>query len=123
MMRLLLIGLAFVLAGCESTSENVPPEQPNQSGMMSEADKRDCRADGGIVERAGLAGFERCTRPYSDAGEVCTDSSQCEGQCRSDDLDARPHSAVTGVCQANDNPFGCYAEVSNGRIRHALCVD
>lgn len=91
--------------------------------MLSEADRAACQADGGIVERAGLLGAERCTRPYSDAGKLCTDSGQCEGGCRSDDLSPDSGEPVMGVCQADDNPFGCYTEIVDGRADHAICVD
>jgi hypothetical protein len=30
---------------------------------------------------------------------------------------------VTGVCQATDNPFGCFSEVLGGKAGPGLCVD
>lgn len=98
------------------------PVPPPTDGRLSEADRNTCLKTGGIVERAGLLGAERCTRPYSDAGQVCSDSAQCEGQCRTTS-DVPFGSPVTGICQPSDNPFGCFAEVNNGVAGPGLCVD
>ncbi len=61
-----------------------------------------------------------------DAGEVCADASDCEGRCLgSDDVtdyEAAPGEAK-GVCEADDSPFGCYAEISNGTPEPMICVD
>jgi len=100
----------------------VDPEFPLLPGTMPIADKIKCIAEGGFVERAGMAGFERCTKRFSDGGKICTDSSECEGKCFSNTATAN-QSNVTGNCQKTDNPFGCRAEVSNGKTGFALCVD
>ncbi|MEM7729611.1 MAG: hypothetical protein AAF311_10095 [Pseudomonadota bacterium] len=106
------------------TVSTVPmtPTPPPPDGALSEADRTACLASGGTVERAGILGAERCTRPYGDGGMACIDSNQCQGQCRTD-LDTPAGTPVTGVCQANDNPFGCFAEVVAGRAGPGLCVD
>ena len=96
------------------------PAQPD--GTLSEAERNTCLKTGGIVERAGLLGAQRCTRPYSDGGQVCSDSSQCQGRCRTTP-NVPAGSPVTGICQPSDNPFGCFAEVSNGIAGPGLCVD
>ena len=81
-----------------------------------------CAAKGGSYGPAGLLGANRCTLPYSDAGAVCTDSLQCEGQCLAGQYDAAGYSGE-GTCQANDNPFGCRSEIIGGEIQPGLCVD
>ncbi|MEO1554695.1 MAG: hypothetical protein AAFR82_12265, partial [Pseudomonadota bacterium] len=98
------------------------PIPPAQDGRLSEAERNTCLKTGGIVERAGLLGAERCTRPFSDAGQVCSDSSQCQGACRTTP-NVPAGSPVTGICQPSDNPFGCFAEVMNGIAGPGLCVD
>lgn len=98
------------------------PIPPMPNGALSQAEKVSCVQNGGFVERAGLLGAERCTTPFSDAGLVCTDSGQCQGQCRGD-LNSDIGASVAGVCQANDNPFGCFTEVVNGQAGPGLCVD
>lgn len=98
------------------------PLPPTPGGALSVADKLACVQSGGFVERAGMLGAERCTKQFSDAGLVCTDSGQCQGQCRGT-LDTDMGVDVTGVCQATDNPFGCFTEVLGGKAGPGLCVD
>lgn len=98
------------------------PLPPTPGGALSAADKLACVQSGGFVERAGMLGAERCTKPFSDAGLVCTDSGQCQGQCRGT-LDTDMGADVTGVCQATDNPFGCFTEIFGGKAGPGLCVD
>lgn len=98
----------------------IPTQPDNRS--LSEAEKMACTRRGGFVERAGLLGAERCTIPYSDGGDVCTDSSQCQGQCRSNS-DAPTGAPASGLCQPTDNPFGCHSEILGGRVAPGLCVD
>lgn len=98
------------------------PIPPVSNGTLNHAEKLACVQSGGFVERAGLLGAERCTMPFSDASLVCTSSDQCQGQCRGD-LNSDMGTQVTGVCQANDNPFGCFTEVVNGQAGPGLCVD
>ena len=126
-MRHLLFGLAFIFTGCTAAVEapGEPPEEPGYKADLTSQEKAACVAAGGIVERAGLAGIERCTRIYSDAGKPCKGSDECEGQCRAGpDTEAIGHKRLaTGICQATDNPFGCFANVENGTLGPMLCVD
>ena len=98
------------------------PEPQRPSYTLTQAQRQQCLASGGKVERAGLLGAERCTLSYGDAGKVCTDSSQCLGKCVAD-LDGANKINISGTCQKTDNPFGCYAFVENGRTGPALCAD
>ncbi len=89
-------------------------------------DEEACAAAGGVVRQEGLLGLFRCVVPYGDAGTQCSDAIDCEGRClaRDDvtDYDAEPGAAV-GVCEADDSPFGCFAEIENGDVAPMLCVD
>lgn len=98
------------------------PDIADRPGALTPAQRTDCLKSGGVVERAGLLGAERCTIRYDDAGMICADSVNCQGQCRASGNPAIGEQA-TGVCQANNNPFGCYAEIKNGRAEPMLCVD
>ena len=85
-------------------------------------DVAQCEANGGEVMPVCLSGVPACVTPYADAGQACSDSSECEGMCLyegSPDLDAE----VTGSCQRDDNPCGCFGEVVDGKAQVALCVD
>ena len=66
---------------------------------------------------------ELCVQPYSDAGQACTDSSQCEGACVTDAMEAAAGESVTGQCQADNRPFGCFAELEQGRPVRGICID
>ncbi|MEM9599712.1 MAG: hypothetical protein AAF926_01695 [Pseudomonadota bacterium] len=102
--------------------EREPVSPPVVEGTLSPAERARCADRGGFVERAGLLGAERCTIRFSDGGQSCTDSSQCQGQCRTD-VSTPAGSAATGVCQKTDNPFGCFSEVRQGQAGPGLCVD
>lgn len=101
-----------------------PPAPPPalERGRLTAREQVDCISSGGVIERAGMLGYERCTLRYSDAGRPCSDSSICQGKCLAN-LDQAQSKNVTGTCQATDNPFGCYAEVIDGETAPALCVD
>ena len=90
----------------------------------SPAEETACAAAGGDWRREGMLGSWMCVMPHADAGRSCTDGSQCRGDCRLAD-DARPPQGgpVTGVCQADTSPFGCFTRVENGRAAATLCVD
>ena len=71
-----------------------------------------------------MLGAYRCVIAYADAGRPCTDAAQCQGECRlADDKRPAEGEAVTGQCQANSSPFGCFTRVENGRAAATLCVD
>lgn len=98
------------------------PSEPKIPGRLTQSEIADCVQSLGKIERAGFLGAERCTRPYSDGGKSCTDSAQCEGQCRAPSMNMTDQTVV-GVCQMDDNPFGCHAQVRGGVAEPALCVD
>jgi len=130
--------LMLLAAACVAPGNDTPlPEDENSiddgktiEEMRAEAwekiDKEACAAKGGVVRQEGMLGMPRCTITYADAGEICRDASDCEGRCMGNDdvtdYDARP-GEVKGVCEANDSPFGCYAEIRNGTADAMLCVD
>lgn len=97
------------------------PENTTANRKLSIKERFDCRRKGGIVERAGMLGAERCTVRFSDGGNVCLDSGDCEGKCFTQAETGSEN--VTGQCQMTDNPFGCRAEVINGVAEFMLCVD
>lgn len=91
---------------------------------LAAIDKDACAAKGGEVRQEGMLGTWRCTVPYGDAGKSCRDKSDCEGKCLlPPESEAVTGEEATGACQATDSPFGCYAEIVDGKIAAALCVD
>jgi|GEM_PF-37661 len=114
----------------EAGGSGAPGDEKSLEEMREESrekvDEEACAAAGGEVRQAGLLGLWRCVVPYADAGAECSDSSDCEGRCFANDdvtdYDAAPGAAV-GMCEADDSPFGCFAEIENGDVAPMLCVD
>lgn len=87
-----------------------------------------CQEQGGHIKRVGRAQFQKCIIAYADAGKACQDKTDCQGKCilpKADDsrTDIHANNQVFGVCSADNNPFGCYVAVENGKIGRGLCVD
>lgn len=82
------------------------------------ANARQCDKIGGTWRQDGMLGGWYCFRLYSDGGLTCTDSGQCEGECRIE----QPN-ADAGMCQADSSPFGCRGELIDGRSNGFVCVD
>ncbi len=83
---------------------------------------RQCAALGGKLKQAGRMGRYACYAQYSDGGKSCTDSNECEGDCRAVG-DAPTGTIARGQCTADSVPFGCYAEIEKGVVGPYLCVD
>lgn len=91
----------------------VPPPPPVSTAMT----RAECVQQGGVWQRWGLLGREFCQVPAADAGQTCTDGSQCSLGCIS------RTGCVPGECQRFRTEFGCYSRVRSGRVESALCVD
>lgn len=75
------------------------------------------------MQQVGKLQSWQCITPYKDAGKACTDSSQCEGECRTSATTQSVNGPVTGACQADNSHFGCSATVEKGKLGRTLCVD
>ncbi|KHL26072.1 hypothetical protein PK98_05940 [Croceibacterium mercuriale] len=117
---LIVAGLA-VLAACAPVSQEEPtPVGPNSTMAVSAAAA--CRAGGGLVQRRGRMQAELCVQPFADAGKTCTDGDQCAGDCITEAAQ-QGGTQVSGQCQADDRPFGCFAKVEDGRATGGICID
>ncbi len=126
---LLMIGAAF-LVGCTTPAMTDSEAQEFthitfETTKATDAERADCEAAGGTVERRGRLGAEHCVQPYPDAGENCASTSDCLGRCElSEDLaDPIPGTSAEGVCQATTSRFGCMTLVEGGKIEATLCID
>lgn len=128
----LFLGLSVLITSCaSSTNGNEPPlvtiAKPEMTtpDRFNPADQEACLAFGGDYRQDGLAGYYQCTLSFSDAGQACSDASDCMGDCRLYDTKDYDFNSigVVGVCQATDSPFGCYSSVMDGRMTAMLCVD
>lgn len=149
-MRVLLATLALIVAACSGPAgpaaetaqapaiaaeessyyplEELPVQEKTIEDLRAESlaaiDKEACAAKGGEVRQEGMLGTWRCVVPYADAGKACRDKADCEGKCLlPPESEAVTGGEATGACQANDSPFGCYAEVIDGKVAGAVCVD
>ncbi len=149
-MRVILATLAFMLSSCAKPIEPAqatPPAPieeradddlyPREDGevqpktiedlraeSLAAVDAAACERDGGEVRQEGLLGTWRCVRGYGDAGAACRGKADCEGKCLLPPAsEAATGEPATGACQATDSPFGCYAEVEDGTVTAAICVD
>lgn len=133
--------LSIGLLACQNTQQNPIQDEPKPTvsekkllefddgfpPKPSQAEFEDCTSKGGEMGRQGMAGGYMCVISYADAGKSCTDGSECEsGICLVDSDKSHfnlQSQNVTGVCKADNIPFGCYTTIENGKIGHGLCVD
>lgn len=85
-----------------------------------------CEAEGGFFIEA----LEACELPASDAGKICSDSSDCEGLCKAKPspeeisaIAAGNRIKTSGACSATKNFFsGCFYVVEEDVVER-LCAD
>lgn len=82
-----------------------------------------CEAAGGEVRPAGRAQFENCIQTFDDAGESCSDASDCTGRCLVVGEMVEGGTEVSGQCAADDERFGCYQTITGGVADAGICVD
>jgi len=109
-------------SGTDTLAGGVEPPDPALPSKLSAVERAVCLSKNGVVERAGLLGSERCTLSYTDGGNICIDSSNCQGKCLTT-VNKKGTGAISGQCQKTDNPFGCHSEVLGGKVQPGLCVD
>ena len=122
-MRTTLIALAaaVLVAACTPMpATDAPSSNPGQSS--ADLNPAACVAQGGEIRRVGRLQREACIILYTDADKPCTDNSQCQGDCRAEDMAPKP-GPVTGRCQADSSNFGCHADVVNGQVTAGICID
>lgn len=103
---ILLFGL-LVLSACQ--------EDPAMGGLthsQMRAEEKQCVADGGWYERAGMYG-KACFQDTKDAGKSCKTGKDCEGICFGDS-----HS-----CSAVTPMFGCFSMVEDNGEVVEICID
>ena len=100
-----------MLAGCSTPPTTVTDTTPADA----------CSARGGTIKPVGRAQTMRCVLNYSDAGKVCTDGSQCQGDCLAEPSEDTP--VTQGRCAPTSDHFGCRTEIKNGVAQPTLCID
>lgn len=89
------------------------------------AEKARCQQAGGKVQPAGMAQADHCIYQLGDAGQSCSDHSECLGDCLlgAASANAKHGEAAVGECAKTNNTFGCRALVSGGKFEGSLCID
>jgi len=121
MKRLFSTLAVLLVAACQPLPS---PVAENRQATPVPTTSTDCAAKGGTMQPVGRAQTMQCVIAYADAGKRCTTGSDCLGDCRVEDAPfPADGSAAVGRCQADSQPFGCYARVENGRTTSAICID
>jgi hypothetical protein len=106
------------------------PSLPQQSDFnLTEAERTECTAKGGIIGREGKAQAETCHLPTTDAGKSCTSLDQCQSYICEVDVSKltreqyRRQAPVTGKCTGRTGYWsGCQDLVIDGKYR-GRCAD
>lgn len=120
---LLLIIYSTPLSAAARTDDS-----QNQSHKISS--EQACREKGGEWGQFGLMVEPQCNLPTSDAGKICFDASECEGDCiatltpeQNHQLETGGSISTQGKCSATQLNFGCHPFVRSGQVHGILCVD
>jgi len=142
----LLASLAFLSLACRTTApgsagESLPRAAASPSVSTSPAkNSAECARCNGVWGRHGLAQTDGCNCRTGDAGKVCRQAEDCQGQCVLKDppdtetLTAGPPATghFLGRCSEFETVFGCsrflgkgaaHAPVNLAEVPPALCVD
>jgi len=103
---ILLCGL-LVLSACQQD-----PDMMGMTRSQIRAEEKQCLADGGRYERAGMVG-KACFYDTNDAGKSCKTGKDCEGICFGD----------SHTCSAISPLFGCYSSVEDNGEVVEICID
>jgi hypothetical protein len=89
-------------------------------------DRAACEARGGKWGPVGMVPLPSCNLPAKDAGKICRDDGECEGDCLAELTDEQKrHLPVetTGRCSAWRRNPGCLPHVEHGWVQAVVCVD
>ncbi len=130
--------VAFAVAACDPHDWNDPHRGHDDAVETARAETPEaCAAGGGDWRPVCMAQAPACVTPYPDAGETCSDSADCLGDCVADsrvacddngencrtpelpDMGAR----MTGICQINDDPCGVFTVIEDGVAGVSIAVD
>lgn len=128
MKRLILATVALLAAACQpmpAADNAAAAPQSTQAGAAGTTDAALCARAGGKMLPQGRMQSVRCVITYADAGRRCTTGSDCQGDCRVEEVAGTPRAgaAAVGTCQRDSSRFGCYTTVENGRAEATICVD
>jgi hypothetical protein len=83
----------------------------------------ECLMKGEVVAAVGMFGTPSCIEIYSDGGKICSDSSECQGACTSEDV-IKEGAKSAGHCRGSESDgFGCFNVITNGVAEQPICQD
>jgi hypothetical protein len=113
----LTAGLLLTL-GCRHQDAARPPVTATRQAPQTEAECRACNGEWGVH---GLRQVTSCLCRTRDAGKVCKDGGDCEGECLVDDGKTEitdpgppPRGYFLGRCSDFDHVFGCHKLLLDG---------
>ncbi|RZJ37946.1 MAG: hypothetical protein EON86_16430, partial [Brevundimonas sp.] len=124
----IIAAAALLAAACQPMPANdasaTPAPQPTQVSAAGTTDAALCDRAGGKMLPQGRMQSVRCVLTYTDAGQRCTTGSDCQGDCRIEDVAGAPNAGANavGTCQRSSSRFGCYTTVENGKAEPTICV-
>lgn len=132
--RTFAIVLAIALLnGCTSAPTSVfdaaAEADAHTPREVGQAERAACSEHGGSIVTRGMLGAPMCAVPYADAGKVCRDKADCQGECRATSRPGEPPirqgDTISGRCDADTQAgFGCFSLVKDGRASQPeICVD
>lgn len=80
--------------------------------------KEDCLKEGEVWKKLGPEPFESCNRKATDRGNLCRDSSECEGLCQ---VNVNANQKI-GQCSVWVIELGCQKILKNGQVQ-TICID
>ena len=89
-----------------------------------------CFFKGGKWFQSVHEGYPFCNLRYSDGGNSCSDSEQCEGRCLAPPDASTPPDALgtftnppkSGECEKYHTTFGCYWELKGGEAEENCAI-
>ena len=140
----ILLFLRFVIGGPEDNwicdkgqwvSHGKPaypkPENPCGKKISLPRIKEDCLKIGGVWKKQGPEPFETCNVKAVDRGNICHDSSECEGSCQvslsREELSLGMRGKLIankkyGQCSVWIVELGCQGIMKNGKAQ-VFCID
>jgi len=129
LVRAAVVAVMLLAACAQSVAEPVaspvtPPAISARGGILQAPvpDPAECQARGGQVRAVCRSRTQMCVAPYPDAGKACRGKADCQGRCLDTGKSANG-APVTGRCQAESDPCGCFNLVEDGKVAGGLCVD
>ncbi len=138
LLTLIGVGGVYVLWGIDpskSFAAATPTLQVFPTKVRTELpkDQSSCEAQGGKWGRIGPSPVESCNLRTSDGGQVCSDSSECEGLCIAE-LSPQDYERVRmsggkvvietkGKCAPWRITVGCNPVVTSGKVKGIMCID